>query len=636
MLMKLIQLDEQLLEKDVRIMALESNKPASPLALEQVILKDNTSQLEAELRYSNEAHVAEIRALKTQLTSSEANISGLQHQIIQIRSENCTILAAKEAKLAEVVSKSENTNQQLTRLKSMATEKIKKLNAENQELQLQLRAFTESPASTLVTPGQNSDKDKFSMSETQLPKTTDEAGIPNEISLITLSPHGSSPQQILDVADLNADIIILQAQKELLTGNINDMQSRMEKISSAVHDDDQIGILKSQMRSTNDALNEQMSEIANRETALKAQVQELTRELNRLKEQFSREQGVANLQEIDETKLISDQEHSALNSKSIEYETVFQDLEIRYKQLEVDHSNVFKALQSILSREPYQYNLPKNYSELLGSLEARLESALESKAGAVSKCIELRKKLDEAAELSGHEKNLIAQLAEENEVLARDITALNTTAEALRAERDELNLRVPDKEDTGSINELERLLEKQAAEVARLRQFLIETEETHTNDSMGFDDALAEYKQQILILERTKEELDSVVDQERQARNQLEHNYSECKSELNEAYLAANTYKAKLEQESSTLRSLQVVLEQFQETKASDIQDAIQDIQTLYQNTLRSAADWEKRAHAAEVYYSKIGTSRGRQKVTEEDIDSARRSQGRTNREIKA
>jgi chromosome segregation ATPase len=155
--------------------------------------------------------------------------------------------------------------------------------------------------------------------------------------------------------------------------------------------------------------------------------------------------------------------------------------------------------------------------------------------------------------------------------------AFKKQVEHLEIERDELQRQIVNLQEQASdsdnltsssqlakIQELTEECEKSQREVERLRQFLVEMEETQTHDAISLQTSLEDYKQQIVQLESTREELQQVASQEQDLRKEIEIKYQQSKADLNDACAESQTLRTKLLAESSALENLQKVLGQFQ------------------------------------------------------------------------
>ena len=146
--------------------------------------------------------------------------------------------------------------------------------------------------------------------------------------------------------------------------------------------------------------------------------------------------------------------------------------------------------------------------------------------------------------------------------------------------------------------------DKKQQELERLRQFMVENEETHTQETLRLESLVQEYRLQIDSLERDRDAWQGANEQERNLASEAQHMMSEMKDELNRSVVEVDALKQKLEQNQQSLLNLQNVLEQFEASKDADIQQAVDIVAKKLSEAQISLNEFRERALKAEVIES--------------------------------
>nr|KAJ3419049.1 hypothetical protein HK105_007467 [Polyrhizophydium stewartii] len=290
---------------------------------------------------------------------------------------------------------------------------------------------------------------------------------------------------------------------------------------------------------------------------------------------------------------------------------------------------------------------------MLLELQNQTQSAAPEAGALKIQISELLQQLKQSQESLAQQQDLTRQLADENEQLNRDCELLkerltglkNVVAPKLQAEMQEserlrselaaaeeqrsmLQVQVAELSQAvqslemqlasssgsplspGGAGEAARLhaqlaeaherIEKQDAELERLRQFLVEMGEAQTQETLAMQTTLDEYRRQVEALERERGEWEAAAAQARDARTEAERAAAEAVEEAGLMTQQVETLKAKVEQDQNSLVNLQRVLEQFEASKESEIASAIELIERKLATANKELDRYRDRAEKAE------------------------------------
>ncbi|KAI8912677.1 hypothetical protein EDD86DRAFT_245554 [Gorgonomyces haynaldii] len=210
----------------------------------------------------------------------------------------------------------------------------------------------------------------------------------------------------------------------------------------------------------------------------------------------------------------------------------------------------------------------------------------------------LSSKLEHFKEVVGPK---LKQEMEQNQTLTHQLQLLQQEKESLLAEMQD-SAHLSNQQSDAQVADLQVQNKKLNDEVHRLRQFLMEIEENQTRDALGLENAIQEYKQQVQLLERARDDLQAVASQEQQARLEAETRYNECKQKLGEASAEVQNLKSKLLQEA---------------TKKRDIKDALEALESNLEETHHRANEWQSKAEELQLDELQIELPKRRSSVSE-------------------
>ena len=175
-------------------------------------------------------------------------------------------------------------------------------------------------------------------------------------------------------------------------------------------------------------------------------------------------------------------------------------------------------------------------------------------------------KIQQEMEESNRLKSLLEQSNHENENLMTQVQELSTHLANSQGNGDsQQEMEYLQKKTV----ELASQVQKSEAELNRLRSYLVEVEETSTNEVISMQSTIEEYQKQIAALEREREEWASVDQQEQELRESDKSLLLEAKQKLAEAVQERSSLQSKIDQDAITIKNLQNVLSQFENGKAS-------------------------------------------------------------------
>jgi exonuclease SbcC len=170
----------------------------------------------------------------------------------------------------------------------------------------------------------------------------------------------------------------------------------------------------------------------------------------------------------------------------------------------------------------------------------------------------LKQEMEEVERLRG----LLAQSTHENESLILQVQELSgllanhTTPDDSKQELEYLHNKTA---------ELVSNLQKSEQELERLRQYLVEMEESSTQELLTMQATINEYQMQVQALEREREEWQIVNQQDSEHRLLEQQKLEESKAELANSMQQLNQLVRKQENDQQMIQNLQSVLAQFEE-----------------------------------------------------------------------
>jgi chromosome segregation ATPase len=173
--------------------------------------------------------------------------------------------------------------------------------------------------------------------------------------------------------------------------------------------------------------------------------------------------------------------------------------------------------------------------------------------------VKLKASLEEAAKL----RDLLAQSNEENENLMKQVQDLSDSLSAAASNDTKEELQYLQNKSA----ELVASLQKSEIELSRLREYLVEVEESSTQEILSMQSTMDEYKYQIQTLERERDEWHSMTENDKNDMQNTASMLDKSKSEIDQLLTKIHTLESKGKSDQQTIQNLQNVLAQFEACK---------------------------------------------------------------------
>jgi chromosome segregation ATPase len=143
--------------------------------------------------------------------------------------------------------------------------------------------------------------------------------------------------------------------------------------------------------------------------------------------------------------------------------------------------------------------------------------------------------------------------------------------------------------------------EKTSRELERLRARFRETQEEVGQELLEKDNVIQDLQSRLQREERDREEWEVMAMEEKGAKEQVIAKIRALERELETAKYEREALRIERDRESESLANLQNVLEEFQATKESEIQFAVEGLQKQLTTATTALHEYQLRAQAAEV-----------------------------------
>ncbi|KAJ3317200.1 hypothetical protein HDV06_001844 [Boothiomyces sp. JEL0866] len=310
------------------------------------------------------------------------------------------------------------------------------------------------------------------------------------------------------------------------------------------------------------------------------------------------------------------EEYIKLREQLAGYEDQINQLNQIIADREAEIGNIDPQTVTILQTELNDYKTQcKQLSTSMAELNSLVENlsqennALDQERNALSEKLSQVKlavgqKIKAEMEESERLRNLLNHVSQEKDTLELQNRELAEALASRQATSDEV---LEIERLNQYISTLTEKAQKDANEVARLREFLIEVEDNSTRETLQMQATIDEYRQQIDSLEREREQWESVVAQDQEIRESENELLIDTKRQLVEAFAQITNLQQKAEQDGKSIENLQLVLEQFEKSdvqltlaKESEIEEAVQSLKNSVTVLEVSSKQFEERAIFAE------------------------------------
>lgn len=151
--------------------------------------------------------------------------------------------------------------------------------------------------------------------------------------------------------------------------------------------------------------------------------------------------------------------------------------------------------------------------------------------------------------------------------------------------------------------------EKLQREIMRLREHMMEANDEQAQEQLRLEDQVKEMERQISLLQREREQLEELAHQEKAEAETWKAkigNVDDMKAGLTEE---RDKWRREYEKQTEAVRNLQLVLEQFQAAKDSEIGFAVDGLKRQLAHANSALEEYRTRAVAAEEKLSTVSTT---------------------------
>ncbi|KAF9583975.1 hypothetical protein BGW38_007963 [Lunasporangiospora selenospora] len=277
----------------------------------------------------------------------------------------------------------------------------------------------------------------------------------------------------------------------------------------------------------------------------------------------------------------------------------------------------------------------KSQAELLAVGEALKErdskiQELEWTAGNYEQTMQalrddLQRTVNERNQFQSQHKSLLDRVSSMKSTLGTKLQADLENINTLRQKIDQLTGLNSDYLNT--IKQLEEELmashehyEKTSRELEHLRRRLVDIQEEASAEVVEKEGMIHELQSRLQREEREREDWETMASEQRASKDQAAANMRSMERERDAARAEREALKQELENEIISLNNLQAVLEEFQATKESDIQFALEGIQRQLNVASTSLEEFKSRALSAEEQLQQSTMDSERVRQLERDV----------------
>jgi len=172
-------------------------------------------------------------------------------------------------------------------------------------------------------------------------------------------------------------------------------------------------------------------------------------------------------------------------------------------------------------------------------------------------------------------REMVTSLNEENESLTSQVEKLSKLKDEIEAKDEQ-------------IDKLNR-------ELTKLKEFVLESQEEQTQDSLNQENKINEYKLQIQQLENKLEEWKDITSHEREDNKRVLEKLNDLQKEAEALREESENNKLEAQKQAMSASNLQLVLEQFQASKEADIQNALETMKTKLDSTMTELEEYRRK-----------------------------------------
>ncbi|KAH9272522.1 hypothetical protein BASA83_005331 [Batrachochytrium salamandrivorans] len=557
-----------------------------------------------------------IKALQATISELKKTMSDnkIQHQ-----AEMADAVALAEARVVQIKSDLDTSLLQL----SSHVENVSALEHQITMLHQQVHTLEQQLKDQVLTIQALNDKNDMQIADFELATEQQVAYHKEELSELTASMHKQAKE----------DALALQRA----------IQERDDAISSlAPNSELQLSIASKDMELQQQAA--RTIELENQVQELQLQILNQNQTLAEMKNGPSQLGDPEWLEALIQVLLMARTAHSGLNLDAAAPALMHDSISL---QLRESLSSIWEYIAELRDSLDSQYKLLNDTTTQFEQERSELQHSIVQHQERAS---ELSNQVDQVQPMLVQQQALAQQLADENEQLYGERTLLmdkltsmkNAIGPKLQAEMDECHrlrgdlaaaqehstslqvqiqsltdaIHLAENDSTTALTDTSRLqselteardhAERQQTELERLRQFLVELEDSQTQDTLTMQTKIEEYRCQVESLEKEQEQWVQAADETRTARHQADAATAEAREELALMVQKVDTLTAKVEQGQISQINLQRVLEQFEASKDSEITFAVDAVTRKLMEANAAIDGFRERADRAETQLAEL------------------------------
>ncbi|KAG0317625.1 hypothetical protein BGZ99_006196 [Dissophora globulifera] len=573
-------------------------------------------QLESELESEKEKGSLLAQDLHLQLSTLVESNNALKKQLDQQREDSDNH--------ADLSIQLELTREELEEAKG----EIHRLQTANAEIASQSRTAEEpmpqSPAASALTKDLADAKLTITRLESQLAK---ESGDATEITALKTSQEelqDTVTSMREELARTKADYADVQTKLSDATEAKTELEKKETSMAASLA---QLGSQLSSLQATEKEDKRKLAEqYDNEKRALLASRDQLEREREDLKKQYEER---SSEQTTDEThsklKELYEAEKTSLLAAQ---DSLRQEMEALRKK----HDDDTAARESTL-RE--QDTMIRDLEKSVATSEQTLKSINE----------DLQRTTGERNHFQAQHKTLLDRVSNMKSTLGTKLQAdmvrlldLNENINTLRQHIDQLSAQ--NNSYLHTIKQLEEELiashdhyEKTSRELEHLRRRLVDIQEDASAEVVEKENLIHELQSRLQREEREREDWETMASEQRAGKDQAIMNMRAMERERDAARSEKDSLRQELDREIESLNNLQTVLEEFQSTKDSEIQFALEGLQRELRISTAALEEYKERAHVAEKQLQHLTLDVEKARQLEKDVKDKNQTIGRLRHE---
>ncbi|KAJ3073359.1 hypothetical protein HDU98_001708 [Podochytrium sp. JEL0797] len=300
--------------------------------------------------------------------------------------------------------------------------------------------------------------------------------------------------------------------------------------------------------------------------------------------------------------------------------SVMGSVKAEYEQMMVDLNAELEDKSHALSQLQLNFNSVSSEKDALSSEHRVLMDKMNKVKTTLAP--KLQEEMESNKNLRSHVESLtqqIANLTDEKHLLKSQIADLTTVVSDSQLQIASVTAAASTPLPSTSTDELVSLQtqithltlenEKLLQQLTTLQHYMAESEESYSQDLLKTQSTMDEYKHQLDALERERETWESMVSDSTVQLQMAEENAEQAQRDAMEARALLEEAVKGRERDLIGLGNLQSVLEEFQASKQSEIDMAVETISKQLTTATHHLQEYRARAESAELQLSQIDTT---------------------------